>query len=207
MDIGLNIKRVLIVLFSAAWVKLAVDLVFFFGPESARAWFGLRAVIALVSFSAIMVILNTVFLVKISRGPTGTLNTLSRVTLVLAFLSSIFSCWATETNVKFLQIYIVIPVIIALLVALPHAAIGRLKSSAFLLLAVILLWPSDKCVNPANWWWLNTLGASPLAYLLPVNVLVLLAGGHKGSFSRLFVPAVVVVYYTGSLFHRFVEGY
>lgn len=207
MDIGLNIKRVLLLVLSAAWVKVAVDLVFFFGPESARAWFGLRAVIAVATFSTIMIILNTVFLVKISREPSGELDSLSRVTLVLAFLASIFSCWATETTIKFLQIYIVIPAIIALLVASPHEKLGRLRSTSILVLALTLLWPSDKCANPTNWWWLNTLGASPLTYLLPVNILLLLAGGHKGAFSRYCVPAVVAVYYAGSLFHRLVEGY
>ena len=207
MNIGLNIRRVLVLALSVVWLKIAVDLIFHFGPESARAWFGLRAIVALVAYSTLMIILNTIFLVRISRLPSGELDSISRVTLVLAFLASIFSCWSTETTIKFVQIYIVIPTIIALLIASPSVTIGKLRSAAILILSLTLLWPSDKCVNPTNWWWLNTLGASPLTYLLPVNILLLLAGGHKSVFSRYCVPAVVAVYYAGSLFHRLMDGY
>ena len=199
--------RVTLVLFSAVWAKLAVGLVFFFGPESAREWFGTRAIVAMVSFSIAVIFLNFYFLVKSPQRPTLKISRSSRAVIVVAFLGGIFACWDAGTTIKFFQIYIVVPAIIVLLASSPDLAMGRWYTTTIVTLSLILLWPGDTCENPANWWWLNKFGASPLTYLFPINVLGVLAYNNLGVVARFVVPLVVAVYFVGSVYHRFVQGY
>jgi hypothetical protein len=54
-------------------------------------------------------------------------------------------------------------------VVLAYAYIlGQMKHSAMIglmLISLLMLIPNDNCANPFNYWWIDTIGASPLMYV------------------------------------------
>jgi len=49
-----------------------------------------------------------------------------------------------------------------------------------LLLSLLLLIPNDNCSNPFNYWWINTMGASPLMYVPNMYAALFVTAGLHG---------------------------
>jgi hypothetical protein len=203
------LQQLLLLVLTTLWLKLAYDVVFNFGPESARFWFPLRAVIAVCSISLVFSALNVFLLVHPDDcRPSSMLTKPRKALIAVAFLGSIFSCWLDETVAKALDIYLVIPAIILLLILSAEANARRATHYVMLGLSIFLLIPNDKCANPQNWWWINHVGASPMTYAAPVNALLCLTtrAGNRPSV-RIVCTTVVVLYYVACVYHCCFGGY
>ena len=190
------------------WLKLAYDLVFDFGPESARDWFPPTAVVAMSAFSFYLFALSAIGLAGQLRPPAEPrLTGEKQVLIAAAFLASLFSCWAAENEQKFAQMYVLIPLIVFLVIGARRGGVsGRLRF-ALLLLSLPLLIPGDLCENPQNWWWIRQLGASPLTYLLPITVLLHLTGAEPRRPLRIALHVAVWPYFIACVYHRLTGGY
>jgi len=51
---------------------------------------------------------------------------------------------------------------------------------ALLILALLALVPNDNCANPFNFWWIDTIGASPLMYVPNLYAAIFVACGLLG---------------------------
>ncbi len=199
------LRCVLFLLLTILWLKLAYDAVFNFGPESAHSWFPLRAVIAICAFSLVFSLLNIFVLVHPDDcGPSLTVTKTRKALIVTAFLGSLFSCWLTETPAKALDMYLIIPAIILLLILSSEESVRKETHYVLLALSILLLIPNDKCANPQNWWWLNKVGASPMTYIAPVNILLCLTtkAGDRTSV-RVGCIILAALYYMACVYHRF----
>jgi hypothetical protein len=196
---------VLFLLLTILWLKLAYDVVFNFGPESAHSWFPLRAVVAICAFSLAFSLLNIFVLVHPDDcGSSLTVTKTRKALIVAAFLGSLFSCWSTETHMKAVDMYLIIPAIILLLILSFEESAWKEARYTLLALSILLLIPNDKCANPQNWWWLNNVGASPMTYIAPVNILLCLMtkAGDRTSV-RVVCIILVTLYYMACVYHRF----
>jgi len=202
------LRSSLFVVAGLLWLKLAYDLIFDFGPESARDWFPPTAVAAMSAFSVYLFALNAIGLAGQQRPPAETrLTGEKQILITAAFLASLFSCWASENVQKFAQMYVLIPLIVFLVIGARRGVVSRGLRLALLLLSVPLLIPSDLCENPQNWWWIRQLGASPLTYLLPLTVLLHLTGREPRRPLLIALHAAVWPYYLACVYHRLTGGY
>jgi hypothetical protein len=199
------LQQLLLLLLTTLWLKLAYDVVFNFGPESAREWFPLRAVIGVCSISLVFSALNVFLLLHPDDcRPSSTVTKPRKALIAAAFLGSLFSCRVTETVAKGVDMYLAIPVIILLLILSAETNARKATHYVLLGLSILLLIPNDKCANPQNWWWINQVGASPMTYTAPVNALLWLTtrAGNRASV-RIVCTTVVVLYYMACVYHRF----
>jgi hypothetical protein len=202
------LQFVLFLLLSILWLKLAYDVVFDFGPESAREWFPLRAVISICTASLAFSLLNIFALVHPDECDRSLAVTKTRKALITtAFLGSFFACWLAETLTKALDMYLIIPTIILLLILSSDSGFRKRTHYIFLALSIFLLIPNDKCANPQNWWWINKIGASPMTYVAPVNILLCLTTkvGDRTSV-RVVCVILVALYYLACVYHRLGDG-
>jgi len=190
------------------WSKLAYDLQFAFGPESARYWFPLRAVIAETAMALFLVCINIYVVVRLERQ-TGQfrITTLKKLLIVSAFLAGLLSCTDSENLMKFLDIYVFIPAAILLVIAWPAKTECLAIRYILMLLAAVLLLPNDTCENPPNWWWINNVGSSPLTYALPINVQLYMTMRSTNKFVVTATLVIVVLYHAGSIFHQWIGRY
>lgn len=190
---------------AALWLKLAYDVVILFGADAPPFFFPRRAVIAIGGVSLLFALLNAVVLLRGDAFHASRELLKSRKALiVLALLGSMFSCWATETPQKAVDIYLVIPALILLLLVSPETRVGTATHLALLSLAIVLLIPNDTCANPQNGWWVEQIGASPMTYVAPVNLLLCLTSRAGGRTSVFAACAVLTgLYYAACVFHRF----
>jgi hypothetical protein len=135
-----------------------------------------------------------------------TLARTRKALIVAALLAGIFSCWSSEIPTKFMDIYLVIPAMVLLIIVSPENNVLPRTRYTLLILSLFLLVPNDICGNPMNWWWINKVGASPLTYACPVNVLLLLTMKKANRAVAGIVSVLVVLYYLGALYHR-LRGY
>ena len=49
-----------------------------------------------------------------------------------------------------------------------------------MILALLMLIPNDNCANPFNYWWIKTMGASPLMYVPNIYMILFIACGLCG---------------------------
>lgn len=202
------VRKILLCLLTILWLKLAYDLIFNFGPESARSWFPSYVVISMSGFSLFLALFNIYALAYGERcRPSLTLPKTRKALIVAAFLASIFSCWSADTPTKFVDMYIIIPAIVLLIIVSPDDDVSARTRYVLLILSALLLLPNDKCENPQNWWWINNVGASPLTYVLPVNVLLYLTTEAADRVIVKIASVVVVMYYAACVYHRLVGGY
>ncbi|MHC4573417.1 MAG: hypothetical protein ACYS76_04695 [Planctomycetota bacterium] len=207
-DIERLLWQLLLIVLTVLWAKLAYDVLFDFGPEDARSWFPPYAVISAAAFALVVSVLN-IYLLARPHGwqASAVLAKRAKALVVASLLASIFGCWASETRIKFADIYVIVPALILLVVTTPEDGIPAWRRWCFMLLSVLLLIPNDKCEKPQNWWWVINLGASPLTYALPVNVLVCVTGCSLGKVAWWLLSVLVGLYYCACVYHRLVGGY
>jgi len=197
----------LYILLSVLWLKLAYDLIFNFGPESARRWFPPYAVVAMSAYSLFLVGLNVYLLLSTYRVQAEPrLTGMNKSLIIAAFLASLFSCTLAQTAAKFVDMYFVIPAIILIVAAVPRDQLTPKIRYLLLSLSLLLLIPNDTCENPQNWWWVCRVGASPLTYVPPINVLLPLTTSSPRRPVLVVILVVVVLYYLACVYHRLV-GY
>jgi hypothetical protein len=64
----------------------------------------------------------------------------------------------------------------------------KMKTSAIaglMVMALFILIPNDDCANPFNYWWINTIGASPLMYAPNLYAILLVTSGLFNIHSRI----------------------
>jgi len=199
---------VLYSLLGALWLKLAYDLIFNFGPESARSWFPPYAVVAMSTYSLFLVGLNVYLLVSTFRlQAEPRLTSTNKSLIIAAFLASLFSCTTARTVAKFVDMYFIIPAIILVVASASQDLLARRTRHLLLSLSLLLLIPNDTCENPQNWWWICRIGASPLTYVPPINILLPLTRGTPRRPVLIVILVVVALYYLASVYHRLVGGY
>ena len=208
MNVENLLRKLVICLLTVLWLKMAYDLVFDFGPDSARSWFGLHAVISMTCFALLISASNLYLLVHRDLCcVTDTLTKQKKAVIVIAFLSSLFGCWASPSVIKFVDMYFIIPGIIVLLIISTERETKRTNRLAILGLSLLLLIPNDACKNPQNWWWVKKLGLSPLTYAMPVNAMLLLTAKGGGKLISVMVYALVCMYFIACVYHRWTGGY
>lgn len=197
----------LYILLSVLWLKLAYDLIFNFGPESARSWFPRYVVAAMSAYSLFLICLNAYLLFSLSRVQSEPrLTSIKKSLIIAAFLGSLFSCTTAQTVAKFVDMYFIIPAIILIVAAASQGLLAPKTRHLLLSLSLLLLIPNDTCENPQNWWWVCNIGASPLTYVLPINVLLPLTTSTPRRPILVVILVVVTLYYLACVYHR-LAGY
>jgi len=198
---------VLYILFSVLWLKLACDLIFNLGPESGRPRIPLYAVVSISAYSLCLVGLNVYLLFSTSRlQAEPRLTSMKKSLIIAAFLGSLFSCTIAQTVAKFVDMYFIIPAIILIVATVSQDGLTPKTRYLLLSLSLLLLVPNDTCENPQNWWWVCNIGASPLTYVLPINVLLPLTTSAPRRPIVVVILVVVALYYLACVYHR-VGGY
>lgn len=81
--------------------------------------------------------------------------------------------------------------------AILYFSVGKkpLALIGLLLIALITLIPNDNCANPFNYWWIKTVGASPLMYVPNMYAALFVACGLYGVHPRSagFITACICV--------------
>lgn len=78
--------------------------------------------------------------------------------------------------------------------------------TGLMLVALILLVPNDNCSNPFNYWWIDTIGASPLMYVPNMYAALFAVCGLNGIHPKvvsLILPGVCVASLALGLGHQF----
>ena len=208
VDIEKIFWQFLLIVLTALWAKLAYDVIFDFGPEGARSWFPIYAVVAVSAFAIVISVLNIFLLGRSCDCQASYLSTKRAKVLVIAsLLASLFGCWASETRIKFVDMYLVIPALILIIVITPKDGVLAWRRWFFILTSLFLLIPNDKCENPQNWWWVTNVGASPLTYALPVNILVYVTSRSLGKVTWVLVSVLVGLYFCACVYHWMVGRY
>jgi len=203
-----RIRLALYVVLTFLWLKMAYDLLFAFGPESARYWFPLRAVLCETAMALFLAGFNIYLLARLEhQAGQLCMTTPKKLLVVAAFLAGMLSCMDTATRMKFLDMYVIIPVTTLLIVAWSKNMDRFAVRYVLMFLAALLLLPNDKCANPPNWWWINNVNASPLTYALPVNVQLYMTMRSTNKFVMVATLTVVVLYHAGCIFHRWIGRY
>jgi hypothetical protein len=58
-----------------------------------------------------------------------------------------------------------------------YSPMKHLAVMGLMMIALLLLIPNDNCANPFNYWWIKTIGASPLMYVPNMYAAIFVVGG------------------------------